>query len=104
MANLGEAAKDFADELVKIGYALGELGEKLNLDSMSFVKDRTEVVEISGTQIQKIMNALRYAGPACTALSKFVIPVAKRRKVQIKDRTNLFLSRPLLMTSDDYDS
>ena len=101
MANLGETAKDFADELVKIGYALGELAEKLKPDSMPCDKTRIEFVEISGTEIQKIMNALRCAGPACTALSKFVIPVAKRRKVLTNDRRNLFLGRPLLMTSDN---
>ena len=99
--NLGEAAKNFGDELVELGHALGELGKKMKPESMLSKMNKRELVEISGTEIQNILKALRYAGPACIALSEFVVPVAKRRKVQTEDRTNLFFSRPLLMTSDN---
>ena len=90
---------------MKLGRALSQLSKKLQPDSINLQSDkkRMQFVEVSGTEIQLIMNALRYAGPACTAISKFVVPLAKRRKVRTEERANLFFSRPILMTSDDYE-
>ena len=72
--HLGEAAEEFSNELLKMAHILGDLGEKLKNDSTSTDRNSLEY-QMGRRQIQNTMDALRYAGPACTALSKFVVPL-----------------------------
>jgi len=74
--HLGEAAEEFSNELLKMAHILGDLGEKLKNDSTSTDRNSLEY-QMGRRQIQNTMDALRYAGPACTALSKFVVPIAQ---------------------------
>jgi hypothetical protein len=74
--NLGEAAEEFSNVLLKLSHILGDLGENLKSDATSTDRNSVEY-QRSRRQIQNTMDALRYAGPACTALSKFVVPIAQ---------------------------
>jgi len=74
--NLGEAAEEFSNVLLKMSHILGDLGQTLKSDNTPTDRNSAEY-QRSRRQIQNTMDALRYAGPACTALSKFVVPIAQ---------------------------
>ena len=74
--NLGEAAEEFSNELLKLSHILADLGGSLKTDDCPTNRNSIEY-QRSRRQIQNTMDALRYAGPACTALSKFVVPIAQ---------------------------
>ena len=74
--NLGEAVEEYSHELLKLSHLLNDFGQNLKNDSTPTDRNSIEYQK-SRRQIQNTMDSLRYAGPACTALSKFVVPIAQ---------------------------
>ena len=89
--NLGEAAEEFSNVLLKMSHILGDLGEDLKGDS-------TKPYQINQKELENRRQAQRYAGEALILFSKFVVPVAKTRTISTKD-DNIF-NRTLKMDHD----
>ena len=91
MRNLGEAAAEFSNVLLKLSHKLGGLVEDLKGDS-------TKPYQINQEETENVRHALRYCGEASICLSKFVVPVAKTRTISTSD--DKIFNRSLLIDRD----